>query len=95
MQTYDVPDRVEAELTLRLTQFFATVTKDNRYGRDKYEELLGLLRQYKLPLGTEKVMKLFFDFHAAGIMDDWQEDLFGDLANHLTGYCPSNKKTDL
>ncbi len=96
MTTYDVPDKDEAEFLNRLEQFFKTVTCDNRNDKEKYDGLLALLREYKPVFGgSEEVMKWFFRFHALELMDDWQEDLFGDLADHLTGFCSPRRKIDL
>jgi hypothetical protein len=96
MTTYDVPGKNEAEFLNRLDQFFKTVNRDNRNDKEKYDGLLALLREYKPVFeSSDEVMKWFFRFHALELMDDWQEDLFGDLADHLTGFCPANRKIEL
>lgn len=96
MRSYDVPDKDEAEFLNRLEQFFKTVTRDNRNDKDKYDGLLALLREYKPVFGSsEAVMKWYLRFYCLDILDDWQEDLYGDLGNHLSGFCPANRKIDL
>ena len=96
MSKADIPSPKEAEFLNRLEEFFKLVTRENRNDQAKYDALLALLREYKVVLGSsDDVLKWFFHFHSLEIMDDWQEDLFGDLANHLTGHCSAFRKIDL
>lgn len=84
MKLYDVPGKSEAAFLERLEQFFKTVSYDNRNDKEKCDGLLVLLREYKSVLGSsEDVMKWYFRFYCLELMDDWQEDLYGDLANHI------------
>ena len=79
-----------------LKDFFDNINQDNSYLPEKYNELISLLKKYReLFNDKDRVIYLYTHFFEVYNLDDWQESIYGDIANRLIGLSADFQKIDL